>query len=317
VPESTSGYALTAYGEMLLDETRTGAYIAAMEHVIKPGDIVLEIGAGPGVFAMLAAKMGAKRVIAVECNPSIKLAKRLVSHNRLSEKIECIKGLSTDLNMEERADVIISDLRGVLPMFSHHIPSIVDARERLMATDGTLIGRKDIVCAAPVEHDEAHRRIREPWLTNSFGLDLSAGAESEASFWSQVRLRPEQLLAEGITWWEFDYHSVKHPAAKGNLSWEIQRAGRCHGIAAWFDAELAPDIGFSNHPGQPGLIYGQAFMPLRQAIDVESGARINAEIHAYWVNGAYVWRWKGNIYSREGALIDSFDQSSLGRRFQA
>ncbi len=311
-----NGYTFTAYGKMVLDKRRTETYIAAMEKAIKPGDVVLDIGAGPGIFSMLAAKIGAKKVIAVESNPSIRLAERFVRHNGLTAKIQCIKGLSTELNLDEPADVIISDLRGVLPMFYQHIPSIIDARERLLAPNGTLIGCHDALFAAPVEHWEEYGRITEPWRDNTFGLDLRAGAEFETNNWSKVALRPDQLLAEGKPWASLDYQRINHPAVHGSLSWEIQRPGILHGIASWFDAELAPGIGFSNHPEKPALIYGQAFMPLPRAVEVQPHTRVKAQIHAHWINSGYVWQWKGKICDQSGEAIERFDQSTLGRRFE-
>jgi len=310
-----TGYTLTAYGKMVLDEQRNEAYVAAMEQLIKPGDVVLEIGAGPGIFSMLAAKMGASKVIAVECNPSIRLAKRFVQHNGLADKVLCVKGLSTDLTLEKPADVIISDLRSVLPLYHQHIPSIIDARERLLAPGGTLIGCRDTLVAAPVEHSEEYRRINEPWRINQFDLDLTAGAEFETNHWSKVELHSDQLLAEGKNWCTLDYHSVSQPAVCGSLSWEVQRSGLLHGIATWFDAELAKGIGFSNHPEKPAMIYGQAFLPLPREVEVQSGDRLNAQIHAHWVNQNYIWQWKGEILAQEGRLIDRFDQSTLARRF--
>ena len=314
---TTSGYSLTAYGKMVLDEQRTAAYLGAMEQLIKPGDVVLDIGAGPGIFSMLAAKMGARKVIAVECNPSIRLAKRFVQHNGLTDKVICIRGLSTDLTLDEPADVIISDLRSVLPLYDQHIPSIIDARERLLSPTGTLIGCRDTLVAAPVEHPEEFRRINEPWRINRVGLDLAAGAEFEINHWSKVQLAPDQLLSDAKTWCTLDYCRVSHPAAAGSLSWEIQRAGLLHGIATWFDAELAPGVGFSNHPAKPELIYGQAFMPLPHAIEVRPGFCVESQIHAHWVNRSYVWQWKGEVRDERGTTICRFDQSSFGKRLHA
>ncbi len=308
------GYTLTHFGHMVLNQPRVEAYLAAMQKLIKPGDLVLEIGAGPGVFAMLAARMGARQVIAVECNPSIRLAKRLVQQNDMQDRVSCIEGVSSNLELDTSANVIISDLRSVLPLYSQHIPSIIDARERLLAPDGILIGRRDNLYSAPVEHPEEYRRVTEPWRINPFGLDLAAGADFEINRWSKVRLRPEQMLSEAQHWLTIDYHNVTEPSAHGLMSWEIKRSGLLHGLATWFDAELAPGVGFSNHPAEPELIYGQAFMPLPHAIEVRPGFQIEAQIHAHWTNQTYLWQWKGEVSDKHGSVICQFDQSSFRKR---
>lgn len=53
-------------GHCLSDGARTDALIAAMETVLRPGNLVLDAGAGSGVLSLAAARMGAGRVIAVE-----------------------------------------------------------------------------------------------------------------------------------------------------------------------------------------------------------------------------------------------------------
>ena len=67
----------------------------------------------------------------------------------------------SDLVLAYRAGIIISDLRGVLPWFQQHIPSIIDARKRLLARGGVLIPRRDILWAAVVEAHEARPALHD------------------------------------------------------------------------------------------------------------------------------------------------------------
>src|SRR5947207_700837 len=59
-------YSLSAYGEMIADRVRADAYAEALRKTIRKGSIVVEIGTGPGVFAVLACQLGAARVFAIE-----------------------------------------------------------------------------------------------------------------------------------------------------------------------------------------------------------------------------------------------------------
>ena len=52
--------------ESLLDNDRTKAFQRAIGRIVKPGDTVLDCGTGTGILAILAAKAGAREVIAVE-----------------------------------------------------------------------------------------------------------------------------------------------------------------------------------------------------------------------------------------------------------
>src|SRR5215213_7026843 len=124
-------YSLHFYGQMLADAPRMDAYAAALRRVIRPDSVVLDLGCGPGVFALLACELGARRVYAVEPDNVIELAREAAKVNGFADRIEFFQQMSTAITLPEQADVIVSDLRGVLPWYRQHIPSIVDARTRL------------------------------------------------------------------------------------------------------------------------------------------------------------------------------------------
>jgi predicted RNA methylase len=59
-------YSVGVYGEMIGDSIRMRAYVQALRDAVKPGSVVLDIGTGTGIFAMLASQFGAQRVYAIE-----------------------------------------------------------------------------------------------------------------------------------------------------------------------------------------------------------------------------------------------------------
>src|SRR5579863_7388717 len=120
-------YSLAGYGEMIADRVRMEAYARALRQTVKPGSVVLEIGTGPGIFAILACQLGAGRVIAIESDEIIQLARENAAINHCADRIEFIEDLSTNVTLPAKADVIVSDLRGVVPLYGRHLPSIVDA----------------------------------------------------------------------------------------------------------------------------------------------------------------------------------------------
>src|SRR5215212_8956553 len=156
-------YSLHFYGQMLADAPRMDAYATALRHVIRPDSIVMDLGCGPGVFALLAGKLGARRVYAVEPNNVVGLAREAAAANGFADLVEFFEQLSTEITLPEPATIIVSDLRGVLPFFQQHLPSIIDARKRLLARDGVLIPQRDILWAAIVEAPEQYDEIIRPW----------------------------------------------------------------------------------------------------------------------------------------------------------
>jgi protein arginine N-methyltransferase 1 len=313
LPSTRLMYSLHFYGQMLADALRMEAYAAALRRTVKPDSVVMDLGSGPGVFALLACKLGARRVYAVEPDNVIALARDAAAANGFADRIEFFEDLSFNIEIPEPATIIISDLRGCLPFFQSHLNAIKDARERLLARDGVLIPDRDVLWAAPVEAPDRYDAIVGPWQDNNFGLDLSAGKRQVTNTWRKTRIKPEQLLSEPICWTTVDYYEVDSPNETAEISWRVARNGAAHGIAVWFDAHLVDGIGFSNHPREPELIYGNGFLPFSEAIEVSEGERIKVRLCARFVQGDYVWRWDTDFFAgeTEESLKASFKQSTF------
>lgn len=88
----THAYGVWNYGEMISDATRMSAYDAALRRHINQDSVVLDIGTGTGIFAMLACRYGARRVIAVEPSQSIEVAREIARDNGLADRIQFVKG---------------------------------------------------------------------------------------------------------------------------------------------------------------------------------------------------------------------------------
>src|SRR5215510_9070288 len=156
-------YSLHFYGQMIADAPRMNAYAEALRHTVNRDSVVMDLGCGPGVFALLACKLGARRVYAVEPDNVIGLAREAAAANGFSDRIEFFEKLSTEITLPEPATIIISDLRGVLPLFEQNVASIIDAHERLLAPGGVLIPHRDVLWAAVVEAPEQYDEIVGPW----------------------------------------------------------------------------------------------------------------------------------------------------------
>jgi protein arginine N-methyltransferase 1 len=296
-------YSLHVYGQMIEDSPRMNAYAAALRETVKPDSVVMDLGCGPGVFALLACQLGARRVYAVEPENVIGLAREFAAANGFADRIQFFESVSTQIIVEEPASIIIFDLRGVLPWFQYNIPSIIDARQRLLAPGGTLIPRRDLLWAAVVEAPDHYEKLVGPW--NRFPLDLSAGTRLITNNWRKTRIRPEQLLTEPVCWTTIDYYNVDRVDVQAEISWRVARNATAHGIAVWFDADLVDDIGFSNHPAEPELLYGNGFFPFSEPVEVLEGEPITVRLGANMVANDYVWRWDSDFPKK------SFKQSTF------
>jgi protein arginine N-methyltransferase 1 len=306
-------YSLGAYGSMIADRVRVEAYAEALRRTVRKGSVVVEIGTGPGIFAVLACQLGASRVFAIEPAEIIQVAREVAAANGCAAKIEFFEQLSHCVNLPTRADIVLSDLRGVLPFFQRHIPAIVDARQRFLAPGGTMIPRKDTVWAAVVEAPKPYREIVDPWDKNPLSQDLAPARVLAINDGQRVSVSPTQLLTGRRLWTTLDYGSVEHPDVRGNLEWIVERAGTGHGTVVWFDADLAEGVNLSNAPGTPETVYGSFFLPWTQPVPLEEGQSVCVSLEAKLVGNDYVWRWTTRIEPLAGssAVPLHFEQSQL------
>ena len=123
-------------------------------------------------------------------------------------------------------------------------------------------------------------RIPSHGERTSTGLDLSAGHSLVTNTWRRIKAKAEHLLTHPQRWARLDYDTIEHPDVDGDLAWTMERSGTAHGLLVWFDAELAPGTGFSNAPGQPELIYGQAFFPLPEPVPLAVGECVKVRLAA-------------------------------------
>lgn len=298
---------------MVADRVRMDAYAQALRKTVRQGAIVVEIGTGPGVFAVFACQLGASRVYAIEPGEIIQVAREIAAANGCDDKIEFFEEVSSRVTLPERADVIVSDLRGIVPLFGRHIPDIVDARHRFLAPGGTLIPRKDTLWAAIVEVPKPYSDLVNPWEHNPFGQDLSAARRLVVNNTQKASVNQGQLLTAPRLWVTLDYYNVENHNVHGDLHWEVERAGTGHGIQVWFDADLAEGCRFSCAPSEPETIYGSLFLPWTRPVSLAPCQPVTVSLDARLIEDDYIYRWTSRIepLAGSGDTPVHFEQSQL------
>ena len=111
----------------------TALCIRALEELVRPGMTVFDIGTGSGVLAIVAAKLGAKRVEAVDFDPvAVRVARENVRQNDVED---IVRTGQSDLlkSVEGRADLIIANI------IADIIVRLFGEVEAHLAPDGTML----------------------------------------------------------------------------------------------------------------------------------------------------------------------------------
>jgi precorrin-6B methylase 2 len=139
----------TAHEKMLVDLNRNRAFYDALKKHVTADSVVLDIGSGTGIWAIAAAKLGARRVVAVERDPLlIGLIRSLAKENGVSDRVEAVAAYSTQVQLPREFDIVISEMIGHLAYEEQLIPILTDARDRFLKPGGALIPQSVALYAA-------------------------------------------------------------------------------------------------------------------------------------------------------------------------
>jgi len=271
--------AFNFHRSLLEDTARTNAYRAAIEEVVREGDVVADIGCGTGILSMFACRAGARRVYAIEEEPVIEIARELAHANGFGDRITFIAGSSLDATLPERVDVIVTETIGNNGLDEQIAGTIAHARDAFLKEGGTIIPRAIEVIAAPVERPSFHER----W-PSSYGLDFSSVREHVASLFHPLAIARSELLATPAT-----IARVDAPAVRGSASWVVTRDGTLSGLAVWFRASLTPQIAISNEPESELPSWKQSFFPIAAQREVRAGEVVRAELQTF---DGIEWKWR-------------------------
>jgi predicted RNA methylase/GNAT superfamily N-acetyltransferase len=131
---------LKTHRTLLSDKVRNLAFYKALEQTVTNGSNVLDIGSGTGIWAITAAKLGAKRVVAIEADEMLSvLIKKIVVEKGLSNRIEVICGTSQNVELAREFDIVVSETIGYLGYDENIVEIMADARRRFLCDGGVLI----------------------------------------------------------------------------------------------------------------------------------------------------------------------------------
>jgi len=284
------------YRRMLGDQVRLRAFHRAIRAAVRPGDVVVEIGAGLGTYSFFAARAGARRVYAIEADAEVcRLGQSLAAQNGLAQRVRFLQGYSTDIELPERADVaIFEDYTGFF--FSSRLRGLLrDIRGRLLKPQGRLVPCAVALYVAGAEDGRLYRdldlhRARRDHL---FGLDFSETRWVAMNRPAGTVATPRHLLTRPLRCGRIELQRDEHFGFAFVGEVRAKRAGHLHGVLGWMDLELAPGIRISCSPLRPPTSWGQNFHPLGEPLRVRKGEPLKIGMELIFPSGVsrYLQRW--------------------------
>lgn len=293
----------------VLDKTRVGAFERAIEARVRPGSVVVDLGTGTGLLALLACRAGAARVYAIEETAIVELARALVRGNGFADRVTFVRGASMEVTLPERADVVVADQIGPLAIGAGFPFVYDDARERFLRPNGAMIpGRVDLF-VAPVERAQLRGDL-DAWRNRPSGFEYAAARDWAVGAIHFASLEARDALADAVRGASIDVMRPAPAAIEIDARFVAARAGRLDALGLWFEAELAPGVVVSTSPCSPHRIRrDNALLAADEPIDVAPGDRIAASIVVRTRDEIVGWTMR--VESKDGATKASFARTTL------
>jgi len=301
----------------LSDRVKLEQYQAAIDQLVRPEHVVLDLGCGSGLLGLMALRAGARKVLFVEEGAIIEVARQTVADAGFADKAEFFQVNYFELELPEPVDVALCDHVGYFGFDYGILSLLADAKRRFLKPDGILLPASIDLLIAPVESDEC-RNLVHRWRDDSVPDEYSWVGTPAANSKYAIDLKPDNLLSDPATIATLELGTEAGPF----LSWQTDvtctHDATLDGILGWFDCTLADGIHMSNSPAaDDSLSRPQAFLPLDEPISVSAGQQLRVTIMARHFDNVIAWVVEcpetGQRYSQttfNGLLLD---KSSLNQ----
>lgn len=253
--------------KMLRDRLRCETYRRAITEAVRPGDVVLDVGAGTGILSIFAAQAGARKVYAVERTAIVEVARQIIQANGFADPIEIRQADMETVELPEQVDVIVSEWMGSYGVDENLLPPLLIARDRWLKPGGKMLPRQVTSWIVPV-WDRFIAKDLKFWRSHPYGVDLAIMGQGKVE--EPLRypdpLPKRDLLAVPLPLWTVDVqkHTIEEARLPlhASLAFQVARTSRLSALCAWFEAAFEGDIVLCSAPDRKATHWGIIILPL-------------------------------------------------------
>ena len=264
---------------MLADRVRHDAFRAALAEVIRPGQsTVADIGAGTGILAFLARRLGAREVWLYDPGPVLGLAEVIAARNGI-DALHFVPARSLDVVDPPQVDVVVAEVLGNFAYEEDVLETLRDAR-RFLKPGGTLIPLSIKQWAAPVTTDRFDEDLKS-WRRVGLGIDWSDAEQMTRNNMYVFAIEPEDLLAAAPAQWDaLEFVGPIDSRRGGTGSWRLTATTTIYGFALWWECTLAPSVVLTTSPFAPRTHWDQIYLPLLEPLAALPGDEVTLAVRS-------------------------------------
>src|SRR6266403_332948 len=290
---------------LLLDKARCEAYREAIHRTVKPGDLIVDLGAGTGLLSFFALQAGARHVYAIEISDIADAAAELIAANGFQDRITLIRKSSWKAHLPERCDVLVTETLSTFCFDTENIiESVADARERFLKPGGRIVPESADTFLLPIS-SEAIGIGRLP--PRFYDLDYRPLIKRLSAEYRHLRAsgKPFAALSEPAPCYHVDFRKDTQNPGKTFAPFRVIADGRLDGFLGWFEARLCEGVTLSNSPYLPLTNWWQLYLPVPEQPHYRAGQTMLLYLDPSITDGEAEWKYSVQPATPDGSPASS------------